>query len=319
MVPINTVLDLENEAARILRDLYAPAGFLIDSDLQVLQLHGQTDSYVERPPGEAGGNLLRLVRVSLVHPLRSAVETAMTRKEPAHERVVLGGEEDRTRAIELSVIPLSNEADFCMVLFKEDSRDGAKNGPTQERVEPTAAELQFGHLQRELAQTKDYLRKVIEEHEATTEELRAAIEESRSANEELQSTNEELRTAKEQLQSSNEELTTVNDELKHSNVGLNLASNDLSNLLSAATIPMVMVGMDLRLRRFTPAAERLLDMVPGDIGRTITEVRYPFELPYLKDMLSETLRTLNVQAAPGERTRWTLVQRLCTPLSNPRR
>ncbi len=306
-VPINTVLDLETRAARILRDLYAPAGFLIDNELQVLQVHGQTDSYVERPPGQAGGNLLRLVRVSLVQHVRNAVETAMARRQPVHERGVRIPEEERTRDIEISVIPISNEADFHVVLFAETSRDGAGGALTQERgTEPTAVELQFGHLQRELAQTKDYLRKVVEEHEATTEELRAAIEESRSANEELQSTNEELRTAKEQLQSSNEELTTVNDELKHSNFGLNLASNDLSNLLSAATIPMVMVGMDLRLRRFTPAAERLLDMVPGDIGRTITEVRYPFELPYLKDMLSETLRTLNVQQrrARGRDGRW---------------
>jgi len=97
------------------------------------------------------------------------------------------------------------------------------------------------------------------------------------------------------LQSSNEELTTVNDELKHRNSELNLASSDLSNILNATTIPIVMVGMDLRLRRFTPAAERLLRMVPGDIGRTITEIHYPFNLPYLKEMLLDVLQTLGVR------------------------
>ncbi len=159
----------------------------------------------------------------------------------------------------------------------------------------SSAELQVSRVQRELAQTKDYLRKVIEQHEATTEELRASNEEARSTNEELQSTNEELRTAKEQLQSSNEELTTVNDELKHRNSELDLASNDLSNILNAATIPIIMVGMDFRLRRFTPAAERLLGMASSDIGRTITEIHYPFHLPYLKEMLVETLQSLTVQ------------------------
>jgi two-component system CheB/CheR fusion protein len=135
----------------------------------------------------------------------------------------------------------------------------------------------------------------VEQHEATTEELRAANEEASSTNEELQSTNEELRTAKEELQSSNEELTTVNDELQHRNQELNIASNDLHNILNAATIPIVMVGMDLRVRRFTPAAERLLGLVPTDIGRIITDIRYTFEVADLKDMLAATLQTLTVQ------------------------
>src|SRR6202034_594692 len=115
---------------------------------------------------------------------------------------------------------------------------------------------------RELAQTREYLRTVMEQHEAATEELRAANEEARSANEELQGTNEELRT-------SNEELLTVNDELKHRNQELAVTGNDLSNILNTATIPIAMVGMDLQLRRFTPAAGRVLGLVAGDIGLAI--------------------------------------------------
>ena len=135
----------------------------------------------------------------------------------------------------------------------------------------------------------------MEQNEAATEELRAANEEARSSNEELQSTNEELRTAKEELQSSNEELTTVNDELRHRYYELDLANNDLSNILSAATIPIVMVGMDLNIRRFTPASEHLLGLIPSDVGRVITDVRLTFQIPDLRAILIETIRTLAVQ------------------------
>ncbi len=295
-LPTPTLTDLETRAARILRDLYAPAGVLVNDDMQVVHFHGETDFYLEQKPSEGSINLLRLARESLVQPLRKAVEAALTQKEPVHESGIPVQYAQETRQVKLSVIPLSEEAPFCLVLFEEEPhKDGITAAAQNIGPEPNASELQFSHVQRDLARTRDYLRKVIEQHEATTEELRAANEESRSANEELQSTNEELRTAKEQLQSSNEELTTVNDELKHRNGELNVATSDLSNILNAATIPIIMVGMDLRLRRFTPAAERLLGMVSNDIGRTITEIHFPFHLAFLKDMLLQTLQSLNLQ------------------------
>ncbi len=192
-------------------------------------------------------------------------------------------------------MPLSDDTRACLVLFEDASPDASVPVRTQSRHDGNDIELELGYAQKELAQTKDYLRKIIEEHDATTEELRAANEEVRSSNEELQSTNEELRTAKEQLQSSNEELTTVNDELQNRNRDLSLAINDLSNILTATTIPIVMVGMDLRLRRFTPAAGRLLGLVSADIGRLIADIDYTIHLPDLGRWIEETIHTLAVQ------------------------
>jgi two-component system CheB/CheR fusion protein len=288
-LPSATLVDMDTRAARILRDLYAPAGVLINDDMQVLQLHGQTGFYLDWAPAEAGMNLLRLVRESLIHPLRRAVESAFAQKQPVHEAGIQVEHQGEVRQITLTVIPLSHDARFCLVLFENETD---RRAPVEAGQGATPPDLPSGDASRELGQTRDYLRKVIEQNEATTEELRAANEEARSTNEELQSTNEELRTAKEQLQSSNEELTTINDELKHRNDALNVATNDLSNILNAATIPILMVGMDLRLRRFTPAAERLLSIVSGDLGRNIIDVPLPFRIPDLTDMLIETVRTL---------------------------
>lgn len=296
-MPIPALLELEARAARILRDIYSPPGVLIDADLQVLHFHGQTGFYLEQAPGETNLNLLRLVRENLVYPLRKAVDAAHSSKQPIHESGIQVEHDGQTRQISLTVIPISDEARSCLVLFEEDS--SIPNGRTAEArersKESNALELQFAHAERELAQTRDYLRKIIEQHEATTEELRAANEEARSSNEELQSTNEELRTAKEELQSSNEELTTINDELKHRNQELDVTTNDLSNILNAATIPIAMVGMDLRLRRFTPAAERLIGLASSDIGRPISDIPHALQLANLPEMLLETIQTLGVQ------------------------
>ena len=78
-----------------------------------------------------------------------------------------------------------------------------------------------------------------------TQELRAAHEEVLSSNEELQSTNEELETTKEELQSTNEELTTVNEQFQNRNRELDALTDDLSNFISSADLPMVTVGRDL--------------------------------------------------------------------------
>ena len=95
---------------------------------------------------------------------------------------------------------------------------------------------------------------------ATNEELRAANEEVLSSNEELQSINEELETAKEELQSTNEELTTLNDELQNRNLTLDQLNFDMINLLTSVNLPVIMLGSDLCIRRFTPVAEKVLEL-----------------------------------------------------------
>ena len=134
-----------------------------------------------------------------------------------------------------------------------------------------------------------------EDHEATQEEITSANEELQSTNEELQSTNEELETAKEELQSTNEELTTVNDELQNRNNDLTRLNNDLVNLLGTVDFPIVMVGADGRIRRFTPAAGKLLNLLPADVGRPIGDIRPGFDEPNLQALVSEVMETITIK------------------------
>jgi two-component system CheB/CheR fusion protein len=158
-----------------------------------------------------------------------------------------------------------------------------------------SAALQNVRLRQELEATREYLQSVNEQQETANEELQAANEEVQSANEELQSINEELETSKEEIQASNEELITVNDELQSRNQELNLLNNDLVNLLSSVDLAVLMLGRDLRIRRFTHVAEKTFNLSPADIGRPISEIKLNLRVRDLEALLLEVIDTVSIR------------------------
>jgi two-component system, chemotaxis family, CheB/CheR fusion protein len=156
-------------------------------------------------------------------------------------------------------------------------------------------DVQIAQLKQELASTKEYLQSIIEAQEATNEELQSANEEIQSGNEELQSTNEELQTSKEELESANEELNTVNEEIQHRNQQLTQLSNDLINILNSATIPIIMLGEDLHIRRFTPEAERVFGFSNHDVGKALTHLSLNIDVPQLERWILDVMRDIHMK------------------------
>src|ERR1019366_8333040 len=113
------------------------------------------------------------------------------------------------------------------------------------------------------------------------------------ANEELQSTNEEMETTKEEIQSSNEELTTLNDELQNRNAELVQLADDLSNLLVGVNIPIAILDAGLRIRRFTPMAEKTLNLIPADVGRPFGHIATNLVVTNWDQLFSEVLDQLH--------------------------
>ena len=137
---------------------------------------------------------------------------------------------------------------------------------------PTHDPRESSALKQELRAKEEYLQAANEELETSNEELKSSNEEMQSVNEELQSTNEELETSKEELQSVNEELATVNAELQTKVADLSRANNDMNNLLAGTGIGTVFVDHQLRILRFTPAATRIINLIPGDVGRPVGHI-----------------------------------------------
>src|SRR5262249_10462083 len=158
-----------------------------------------------------------------------------------------------------------------------------------------ASKRELEALREELAGTKESLQAIIEEQEATNEELKSANEEIESSNEELQSTNEELETAKEELQSTNEELTTLNEELSNRNIEMLQVNSDLNNLLSSVHMPILMVDNSLNVRRATPTARNVFNIMETDIGRPLRELKPNMEIPGLERLLRDVIDTLSIR------------------------
>jgi len=195
----------------------------------------------------------------------------------------------QTFAVSAEVSPLgrgnNGKPDF-LVVFKEMAR-----GPhNREKIAKEGKNEKESRLERELKATREYLSSLAAEHETAQEEMKAAHEEILSSNEELQSTNEELETAKEELQSSNEELLTLNEELLHRNLDLGVLTNDLNNLLVGVDIPVVVLDGSLHIRRFTPNAGRLLNLIEADAGRPFSDIASALDVGDWDSLFAEVTR-----------------------------
>lgn len=296
------VADLQREADRIDLSRYAPAGVLVNDDLEVVQFRGRTGPYLEPPPGEASYDLLRMARQNLFLPLRSALEEARKKHITVRKEGVRLRDGDSARTVDLEVTPvrLPGATRGGFLIHFQESGAHSENGVTaaQRPAQPAPADTgEVEQLREELAVARSYLQSIIEQQSAVNEELRSANEETLSANEELQSTNEELQTSKEEAQSVNEELRTVNEELQSRNAEIAQTNDDLTNLLASVGIPIVILGTDLCVRRFTPAASRVLNLVDTDIGRPLDRLRLPLNVPDLKELMAEVVAS----AIPQER------------------
>jgi len=238
-----------------------------------------------------------MVRTNLEIPLRSLLAEAKKGERPARKERILAEGSGLATFLNVEVVPMSGSATrqpWFLLLF-EDSRVPVQevSSPPSKRSGKKVKNTRVSQIEQELAATREHLQTLIEEQESINEELRSANEEIQSSNEELQSTNEELETAKEELQSTNEELITLNEELKSGNVELSELNNDLTNLLRSVNIPIVMVDRNLRIRRFTPVAQRTLKLIAADVGRVITDLRADVEIPKLEELVHEVMETLS--------------------------
>ena len=282
------------EVSRALVDRYAPPGVVVDSDLQIVQVRGQTGLFLEPAPGDATLNVLKMAREGLLFGLRAALQTARKNRTFVRRTGLQVKSGNRWLPVTLDVLPLTTGGRLhYLVLFSAPPPEGEPEtpAPAAKRREGRSA---VALLKRELAASREYLQSIIQELEAANEELQSANEEILSSNEELQSTNEELDTAKEELQSMNEELNTVNDELHGTNDEVSRVNSDLINLLSSVQIAIVIVSADLRIRRFTPMAEKVLNLIPADLNRAIGHINPNIDCPNLDQLIAESIDNVSV-------------------------
>ncbi len=189
---------LDRSADRLLLHEYAPSGFLVNSDDRVLKFRGEVGPYLAPPAGDPELDLFNLVHEDIAIPLRAALEEAkssdgIVRRDHIQVR---RGEEFREITIQVRPMADTSVERHFLVLFEEPAHQPrSEHSSESERTARPRPPQEYQNLVLELASTRTYMQRLVEE-------LRSANEEAQSSNEELQSTNEELQTAKEELQSS---------------------------------------------------------------------------------------------------------------------
>lgn len=277
-----------------LAEQYAPPSVLIDADGNIVHLSEQAGRFLRYGGGTPSHQLLNLVQPELRLELRTALFQALRSGKSVEARRVHVTSDGSSRFVTMTVRPVQEAgaaAQLSMVLFDEveDSMAGDPRAADAQGRDPLVAQLED-----ELRRVKEQLQGTIEQSETSNEELKASNEELQAINEELRSTTEELETSKEELQSINEELITVNHELKTKVEETGKINDDLQNLIASTDIATVFVDRAMSIKRFTPHATRLFNLIPTDVGRSLLDITHRLDYATLSDDAAEAFQSLRM-------------------------
>jgi two-component system CheB/CheR fusion protein len=296
-------------ADRLLHQQYTPAAVLVTSTGDIVYVGGKTGKYLEPAAGKANWNVFAMARPGLDSVIYDEVRKAIARETAVTVRGVQVKTDAGVQPVDVTIQPLSEPPGLrgtVLVVFT-DSAQASVRSPRRSTSRRSARQLE---LENELRRAQEEVHATREEMQTSQEELKTANEELQSTNEELQSTNEELTTSKEEMQSMNEELSTLNQELQVKLDELSRASDDMKNLLNSTNIATLFLDDEMNVRRFTTEATKLFKLLPGDVGRPITDLATDLEYPGLVENLREVLGTLVYQerTVPTRDGRWYAVR-----------
>jgi two-component system CheB/CheR fusion protein len=248
-------------------EAYAPPSLVVNERLEVVHLSGGAGRYLHLGEGEPSHDLIALSRGDLRMELRAALYQAFQKGLPTSRSIPRDGE----GPLRLRVRPPTGTGEtgrFALVVLEDEAL------PPPREPDGAAGDAGAGGLEAELQQAREQLEHASEARDRTVEALQTANEELRSINEEQKAAGEELETSREEIQSINEELTTINQEHQNTIDELKRTNADLQNLIESTEIATIFLDRELRIRRFTPAAEALFNFVATDPGRPLAHITH---------------------------------------------
>jgi two-component system, chemotaxis family, CheB/CheR fusion protein len=283
---------VENVLNRVMEE-YTLAGVLVDKDCYIIETFGEYRKYLHLPEKKFDNNLLKMLpsRPSIL--VGSNFRKAISTLESATITDLKFSPLEPSIRVTIKPFTDQHQHPVALVLFSDQSQGAAREDVTNGHREapmladaPVHVSNDITLLQQELADTKDILQKAIEEAETTNEELQ-------SANEELISSNEELQSANEELQSLNEELHTVNAENQLRIKQIIELNDDLNNYFASSDVGQIFLDSNLQIRKYTPAATALVNLIETDIGRPIAHISNNTSYQDLMRDINYVLKTSN--------------------------
>lgn len=284
-------LSLQQASERVSLLEFVPPNIVINESMEILHVRGKTSPYLELATGQASLNLLKMAQPELAHIIRTCVKSSKEKNKKIRKTDLTIQTSQGSQKINLSVIPFVTSPDskeqFYSVFFEE-----SKSPPLPSIIDLKKASKE-GTLKRKFLNKNKSLS--IEQLYEFKNQLSSSHAYQKSLIAELEHAQENLTTYNEELQATNEELTTVNDELSSRNSEMIHLTNDLLNLLENIDIPVVMVGPDSKIRRFTPKASKTLKLISSDIGRPIGDIKSDIGIINLDEIITEVMNTKTIK------------------------
>ena len=295
----------------LLLDHFVPPAVFINQQGKVIYIQGRTGDYLEPAPGAGNHQIMDMVRPGLRPDLLAALQEAHKQGGTVVRKGIRLHMLGNVRRVTLTVTPLLEPGPLnglMMVVFDAGAARAVLVSSTTRGKAPTLSKRRGIGL--ELAYAQQRLDRTNAELQVSNEEFKASNEELQSANEELQSTNEELETTKEELQSLNEELITVNGQLQNKFEEAASANDDLKNLVNSTEVATIFLDGELRIKRFTPDAARVSQVIATDIGRPFSDIASTVRYTGLLDDARTVLNSLvfTEREVQGEDGRWYLLR-----------
>ena len=256
--------DLTDDFRAVLTEKYGFAALYIDKNFEIKEAIGDFRKYLSLPDRITSLNLMKMVGKDLSISLNAAIRKSVRE----NTEVVLSnfkGGANTDKPINIFVRPSGSTNNVLVLLSESHELPHIRHAHENIAIPEAGAASYIGELEEELKETRFNLQMAVESLETSNEELQSSNEELLSANEELQSSNEEL-------QSLNEELHTLNTEHQLRIRELVELNDDLNNYFSSTEIAQVFVDGDFRIRKFNPAAIKMINLIESDIGRPIAHI-----------------------------------------------
>ena len=293
----NTTHTNELRLAGLVKDLmvsnYTPAFIIIDDKGDIVYVYGRTSQYLELPFGEARLHFMNMIRPELKSTFHVGIHKAFSQQK----EIVLNGlkitppQNDRYINVKISPIqePDGTQPALLLIVIEEiaapESLLLSKNGSYPHVCIQPDPSKKTALLTDELKHVKQHFQNLIEEMEASNEELR-------SINEEAQATNEEL-------QFLNEGLTIINTKLENHIEYLSNEKLEISAVLEHTDIPTIVLDKNLCIKRYTPKATQIVNLIPSDLGRPINHLASTIQNNELFNNIRTTFHTMEAIETTG--------------------
>ncbi len=251
----------QQEADHLLLTRYVPASVVIDADMQILHVRGETNPYLIPASGKATLHVLRWAREGLKLGLRTAVEMAQKEgRTITRDGLQISG---TNRMVQLTVVPLNVHSSIptFLVLFEEraplanaDVELSSSHAPSVRCIK-RADSARIILLEKEMTTIQAEVQMMLDAHDQANNALHSENEEIRSRNEELQSINEELETAQAELQS-------INEELLLRNASIHIAQDYAESIVETIREPLVVLNAEMRMQSANTAFYQFFQVTP---------------------------------------------------------